>query len=346
MLHRFDYRFVTTEKAFCKTAFVSPDPAALVSVCIPAFNRPSLLVECVRAALEQSYRNIEVLIGDDSYDSSSEEALREAGLLNRVLYERHSPSLGQAGNVNRLLGRATGKRIVLIHDDDWLLPDAVRDMDNAWRSEGNTQVCFGLQAVADAEGRISEQATANLNAEYHRTPEQVGVQPDPRVSALIGQIPNNGWMIDTELAKHVGYSEAAEVSHACDFDFGLRLAQTCVQNGGVWVLCDHIVSVVRLSHNSILRAPGTRTNYADATWNLIERYELPPEGEAVRRARLRGTALSAMKKWLMLGHNGRAARVYFSANFPPRRRFSKLGMLLAAMLVLPPALNRQISSRL
>ncbi|RYX85912.1 glycosyltransferase family 2 protein [bacterium] len=323
-----------------------PVSSALVSICIPAFNRPSLLVECVRAALGQSYENVEVLIGDDSRDDSSEVALREAGLLERVGYERHSPSLGQARNVNRLLERARGERIVLIHDDDWLLPDAVRDLDLAWHGTKNTQVCFGLQAVADANGKVSDEATAKLNAEYGRVPSRFGVQKEPRWSALMGQIPNNGWMVETALAQLVSYSDSEEVSHACDFDFGLRLAQKSVKSGGAWVLCEQIVSVVRLSDNSILRSAGPRTNYSDATWNLIEKYELPPEGEVWRRDRLRRTALGAVKKWLSQGQNLRAARAYFSGNFPPRRRLSKRGMMLGAMLFLPLALNRLLLRKL
>ncbi|BCM93988.1 hypothetical protein IAD21_05883 [Abditibacteriota bacterium] len=323
-----------------------PDSFALVSICIPAFNRPDLLAECVRAALGQSYKNVEVLIGDDSRDDSSEGALRDAGLLERVSYERNSPSLGQARNVNRLLERARGERVVLIHDDDWLLPDAVSDLDRAWQGADKTQVCFGLQAVADAKGQISHEATAKLNAEYGRIPARFGVQREPRWSALMGQIPNNGWMIDTALARSVGYSDAEEVSHACDFDFGLRLAQSSVQSGGDWVLCEQIMSVVRLSDNSILRSAGPRTNYSDATWNLIASYPLPPEGEAWRRDRLRRTALGAMKKWLSQGQNWRAACVYFSSNFPPRRRFSKRGLMLGLMLFLPLVLNRSLIRRL
>lgn len=294
----------------------------------------------------QSYENVEVLIGDDSRDDSSEVALREAGLLERVGYERHSPSLGQARNVNRLLERARGERIVLIHDDDWLLPDAVRDLDLAWHGTKNTQVCFGLQAVADANGKVSDEATAKLNAEYGRVPSRFGVQKEPRWSALMGQIPNNGWMVETALAQLVSYSDSEEVSHACDFDFGLRLAQKSVKSGGAWVLCEQIVSVVRLSDNSILRSAGPRTNYSDATWNLIEKYELPPEGEVWRRDRLRRTALGAVKKWLSQGQNLRAARAYFSGNFPPRRRLSKRGMMLGAMLFLPLALNRLLLRKL
>lgn len=324
---------------------IVPSSTPLISICIPAFNRPALLLECVRAALEQSYSNIEVLVGDDSRDDSSERALAQAGLLLRVQYERNSPSLGQARNVNRLLARATGERIVLIHDDDWLLPDALRDLDEAWQKKPNVQVCFGLQAVASAEGTIGEEATKRLNAEYHRTPAHFGVQREPRWSALVGQIPNNGWMIETGLARSIGYSEVAQISHACDFDFGLRLAQRCVQSGGSWMMSDKIVSVVRLSNDSILRS-SSRANYADATWDLIKNYELPIQGEAWRRERLRKTALGAIKKWLSQGHNGRAAKLYFSSNFPPRRRFSKRGVLLGAMLVLPPTLNRALLERL
>ncbi|RYG53448.1 hypothetical protein EON80_32705 [bacterium] len=222
----------------------------------------------------------------------------------------------------------------------------MRDLDRAWRTASRPQVCFGLQAVADANGHVHDHVTTKLNAEYGRVPSRFGIQREPRWSALMGQIPNNGWMINTALARSVGYSTSAEVSHACDFDFGLRVAQKTVESGGEWVLCPQVVSVVRLSDNSILRSTGPRTNYSDATWNLIEHYQLPPDGEAWRRDRLRRTAMGAMKKWLSQGRNLRAARVYFSSNFPPQRRFSKRGLLLGLMVFLPSPLNRSLLRRL
>ena len=44
-------------------------------------------------------------------------------------YLRNESSLGQAGNVNQLFARARGERLVLMHDDDFLLPGALTAMD-------------------------------------------------------------------------------------------------------------------------------------------------------------------------------------------------------------------------
>lgn len=96
-----------------------------ISICLPTCNRPELLVESLTSCLAQTHENIEILIGDDSSDHRTQ-ALIDSTYLHepRVIYVRNEPALGQADNIARLFDRATGDKILLIHDDDASRPIA------------------------------------------------------------------------------------------------------------------------------------------------------------------------------------------------------------------------------
>ena len=103
--------------------------APLVTICIPTFDRLHYLKESVASALAQTYDDIEVIIGDDGTSHPIQQwGEKTADQDNRVRYQRNSHNLGLAGNWNALADAAQGEFIVIIGDDDRLLPDFVRRM--------------------------------------------------------------------------------------------------------------------------------------------------------------------------------------------------------------------------
>ena len=90
-----------------------------VSVLIPTYRRPQLLVRAIESALMQLDSDSEVLVGDDGGDA--EPAVASAGD-PRVRYFRNSPALGMGRNSTALLDRANGELLLLLNDDDYLMP--------------------------------------------------------------------------------------------------------------------------------------------------------------------------------------------------------------------------------
>lgn len=102
----------------------------LVSICIPSYKRPELVVRAVRSAFCQTYRNIEVVVSDDEGpDSATAEMLRRTFLGNERLRIINNPGeRGQIGNTNNALQAANGKWIKLLHDDDALKPACIEKL--------------------------------------------------------------------------------------------------------------------------------------------------------------------------------------------------------------------------
>lgn len=304
---------------------------ALVSICIPTYRRPELLREALESCLAQTYPAIEVVICDDSPDAQSEAVARSIGKPAVLRYYRNRPALGQAENVNRLFDLAQGDRLLLLHDDDLLLPRAVEQLADCWRQEPGLAVAYGKQYVMTMDGQIQERESERLNTAYYRAARYAGRPPSALWAGLLGQMPNNGYLIRAEAARSVRYRAIPEVGDACDFDFGLRVAQ---QYDGFFYL-DEYLHKYRQTEVSVLRG----NNYQHLTYALIEALRLPPELEPVRSERLRAKASGAINKWLTLGEKHHARRIYSSQYYPWSQRLSPRGLMQALLLSCPTGLT-------
>jgi glycosyltransferase involved in cell wall biosynthesis len=130
-----------------------PD-APLVTIAIPTYNRAgSHLPGVIEAALDQTWTNIEVLVGDNaSTDDTPAVVGRYAD--PRLVHVRHPVNLGANGNFNRLLELARGEWFLLLHDDDLVDPRFVEVCLKS-RQPGVEYgvIRTGVRAI-DGEGRV------------------------------------------------------------------------------------------------------------------------------------------------------------------------------------------------
>lgn len=91
-----------------------------VSICIPAYNHPHLLQQCLQSIVTQTYTNFEVIITDDS--SHDQLSIVVANIDDfRIKYFKNNTQLGSPQNWNESLTHATGDLIKIMHHDDWFV---------------------------------------------------------------------------------------------------------------------------------------------------------------------------------------------------------------------------------
>jgi hypothetical protein len=292
--------------------------ARLISICIPTCNRPALLEQAIASCRAQTYGEVEIVIGDDSNDDSAQQVVercRSRGTRPNpitIRYERNMPRLGQAANVNRLFARAQGARLVLLHDDDLLEPNALSCLDACWRAHPELTAAFGKQRVIADDGTPRPQATERLNRDYLRVPERAGRLPVPALAGIDQMFPNNGFLVDTLAARRIAYRVAAEVGEACDFDFGLRLSV------GAVAICfvDEFVSVSRETALSI----SSHALPAMHAFAQLRASSVPAAAQAAREDALRRVAPRAASAYARAGEPAAAWRVLLSRHYPMRER--------------------------
>jgi glycosyltransferase involved in cell wall biosynthesis len=90
-----------------------------VSVCVRAFARPDWLHRCIDGVLEQTYRDFELIVSDDSGRLGPVvAAFRDS----RVRYSANPRPAGSVANLERVIGLARGRLLALLDDDDRWLP--------------------------------------------------------------------------------------------------------------------------------------------------------------------------------------------------------------------------------
>ena len=94
----------------------------LITVVIPTRNRPELLVRAVQSALNQTFKDIDVIVIIDGVDAHSIKALEQIDDTRLQFIELHQ-SVGGSEARNTGVRRAQGEWIAFLDDDDEWLPN-------------------------------------------------------------------------------------------------------------------------------------------------------------------------------------------------------------------------------
>ncbi|XXM72458.1 glycosyltransferase family 2 protein [Lysinibacillus sphaericus] len=100
----------------------------LVSILIPAYNRPATLKTAVESALKQTYPNIEVIICDDSSDTRVQEMVSSCfRSVENLRYYKNEKNLFLE-NWHKLFVLASGEYVNYLMDDDILRENKIEKM--------------------------------------------------------------------------------------------------------------------------------------------------------------------------------------------------------------------------
>jgi len=94
-----------------------------ISVCIPTYHNPQGLSRLLQSLRQQSYRDFEVIVTDDSTDTSIRQICEEFVDLPGLRYIHNRQRLGAPRNWNEAISMASGEWIMVMHHDDWLSCD-------------------------------------------------------------------------------------------------------------------------------------------------------------------------------------------------------------------------------
>jgi glycosyltransferase involved in cell wall biosynthesis len=194
----------------------------LVSIAIPTFNRLDYLKEAVASALAQTYERVEVLIGDDGREEAirawgEEIARRDA----RVRYRRNPYNLGLAGNWNALADAARGEFLVIIGDDDRLLPEFVETLIDVIQSTA-AQVAFSNHYLIDDQGSRLEALSRQCTERYRRDQLPAGEVRDAALCVWQNSVPMSAALMRRREIQRLRFKEDLNTP---EIELFARLAQ-------------------------------------------------------------------------------------------------------------------------
>lgn len=123
----------------------------LVSVIVACYNHQDYIEECLLSILNQTYRNIELIVIDDGSKDNSHniiENLRE----KYDFYYQTQNNVGLSRTLNKALGVARGKYVSCIGSDDVALRDKTAIQVDFLESRTDISVCGGNVISIDSQG--------------------------------------------------------------------------------------------------------------------------------------------------------------------------------------------------
>jgi glycosyltransferase involved in cell wall biosynthesis len=136
-----------------------------VSVLIPTYNRPDYVRLALESVLQQSYRNIEIIIGDDSTNDDTEILMQDyIHQYPRIRYFRNQTNLGQFDNSLRCMELAEGEYINFLMDDDLFHPQKIERMMEYYLGEDGQSIRLvtSHRAVMDGKGELRNEHQLNV----------------------------------------------------------------------------------------------------------------------------------------------------------------------------------------
>lgn len=113
----------------------------LVSVVIPSFNRAATICRAVDSVINQTYKNIEVIIVDDCSTDNTDEVIRKQYQKQKnVIYEKLKKNSGACVARNRGIDLSRGAYIAFLDSDDAFYPEKIAKQ-MALLKETNYDLC-------------------------------------------------------------------------------------------------------------------------------------------------------------------------------------------------------------
>ena len=286
--------------------------APLVTIGIATFDRLHYLKESVESALAQTYDNIEVIIGDDGTNYSIQQwGNKLAGQDERARYQHNSHNLGLAGNWNAIADAAHGEFIVIIGDDDRLLPGFVRKMVDVILPD--FQVAFSNHYLIDTKGDRLQAKSVEHTRNYRRDTLPPGELANAAASVWQNLVPMSAALVRTEVIRRLRFREDLNTPET---ELFVRLAQ----EGGRFIFVPDYLSEYRV-HSQSQTSAGL---YSERLAEYLLPISVAPDVEPFKREFIGPLLVNAVSRCLQNGERESARRFLRSEYYPrPRLRIAK-----------------------
>jgi len=133
--------------------------APLVSVVIATYNRPAYLRSAIASVVNGDYRNVEIIVTDDSQTDVNREIVRQFAD-PRIVYHRNETNPGAGPNhIQAFQNLVSGEYVSVLNDDDEWGPSLLSKLVPILVDTPDLVIAFSDHYVMDEQGRIDPAAT-------------------------------------------------------------------------------------------------------------------------------------------------------------------------------------------
>jgi len=141
---------------------ITPNADLLISVIISNYNYGRYLDCAIQSVLEQTYKNIEIIVVDDGSADDSRYVINKFEGKILPIYQDHK---GQCAALNAGFSSSRGDIIIFLDADDYLLADAIERLSRPFIGNKAITKCQAYMNAVDVEGHsLGKRIPAHLSA--------------------------------------------------------------------------------------------------------------------------------------------------------------------------------------
>ena len=183
----------------------------LVSVIVPCYNHEKYVEETIESIVNQTYKNIELIVIDDGSKDASPQIIEKLSKKYSFKFI-HRPNKGLSATLNEGIKLSNGKYFSACASDDIYLLDKIEKQVQFMEDNREYGACYGKIILIDDKG--------NQTKEYHIDPKSGWIFDDLLNRCLI---PSVSSFIKREVFETVGdYDENSWIE---DWDMWLRISE-------------------------------------------------------------------------------------------------------------------------
>lgn len=125
----------------------------LVSIVLPTYNGCKYLRQSIESCLNQTYKNIELIVVDDGSTDATAEVVKSYQD-KKIKYLRHEKNLGLPHALNTGFSKAKGEYLTWTSDDNYYTKDAIEVMTNFLNKKKDVGLVYADCYVIDEKGDV------------------------------------------------------------------------------------------------------------------------------------------------------------------------------------------------
>lgn len=184
----------------------------LVSVIMPSYNTARFIGETIQSVINQTYKELELLIVDDCSTDNTDEVVASFSD-HRIKYFKNPKNSGAAVSRNRALREAKGEWIAFLDSDDLWMPEKLERQIKFMQDNNYYFTCTGRDTIDEESKPVGE---------YSKSPKHVGklgmkLYCWPGSSSVMYHVPTVGLIQIADLKKNNDYAMWLKVIRKTDF---------------------------------------------------------------------------------------------------------------------------------
>ena len=133
----------------------------LVSIIVPAYNVERYIEECIDSLLNQSYKNIEIIVLDDASTDATRYLLKQYE--GRIQIVENDTNQGQGARRNQGMKLAKGEYIYFVDSDDWIESKTIEELVNQAVKTDADLVRFNGKAFSEGGVTLEREGQYNFS---------------------------------------------------------------------------------------------------------------------------------------------------------------------------------------